>query len=71
MDDQIRTRRGVSQNNNFGSKKRSRRRMKKGTAEKEGKWLISINYVLLSVYSDFFTFHIESSILHRYPFCEK
>ena len=53
MDDQIRSRRGVSQNDNFGSKKRSRRRKKKSTEEKEGKWLISINYVLLSVYSDF------------------
>ena len=71
MDDQIRSRRGVSQNDNFGSKKRSRRRKKKSTEEKEGKWLISINYVLLSVYSDFFTFYIESSILHRNLFCKK
>ena len=37
MDDQIRSRRGVSQNNNLGSKKKSRRKKKKGTAEKEGK----------------------------------
>ena len=59
MDDQIRSRRGVSQNNNFGSKKKSRRKKKKGTAEKEGKWLISINYVLLSVYSDFLLFTLN------------
>ena len=37
MDDQTRSRRGLSQNDDLGARKRSRRRKKKSKAEKEGK----------------------------------